>query len=74
VAAQLKLYRSFEEPEFEVLPEEKIHIRLGDLLPLVALAQRRHFTWLQDFLDDEVSISSDLHDVLLAFRSSRPSA
>lgn len=51
-----------------------IRIRLGDLLPLVALAQKLHFIWLKDFLDDEVTISADLHDVLQAFRGVRPSA
>lgn len=49
-----------------------VRIRLRDLLPLVALAQRNHFIWLKDFLDDEVRISDDLHDVLMAFRSTRP--
>jgi hypothetical protein len=47
-------------------------IRLRDLLPLVAMAQKNHFIWLKDFLDDEVRISDDLHDVLMAFRSTRP--
>ena len=76
MSAQLKLYRD-NDVEEEIAPyavEDKVHIRLGDLLPLVAMAQRRHFTWLQDFLDDEIGISSDLHDVLIAFRSVRPSA
>lgn len=51
-----------------------IRIRLGDLLPLVAMAQKMHFIWLKDFLDDEVCISTDLHDVLQAFRGVKPSA
>ena len=50
-----------------------VRIRLGDLLPLVAMAQKMHFIWLKDFLDDEVQISGDLHDVLQAFRGVRPS-
>ncbi len=54
--------------------ELSVHIRLGDLLPLVAMAQKMHFIWLKDFLDDEVCISSDLHDVLQAFRGVRPPA
>jgi hypothetical protein len=49
-----------------------VSIRLRDLLPLVAMAQKNHFIWLKDFLDDEVRISDDLHDVLMAFRSTRP--
>ena len=51
-----------------------VRIRLGDLLPLVAMAQRLHFVWLQDFLDDEVMITPDLYEVLRAFRCTRPSA
>ena len=49
-----------------------VRIRLRDLLPLVAMAQKNHFIWLKDFLDDEIRISDDLHDVLMAFRSTRP--
>jgi hypothetical protein len=54
------------------IPAPTVRIRLRDLLPLVAMAQKNHFIWLKDFLDDEVSISDDLHDVLMAFRSTRP--
>jgi hypothetical protein len=49
-------------------------VRLGDLLPLVALAQRHNYLWLKDFLDDEVAITADLYEVLQAFRCARPSA
>lgn len=76
MATQLKLY----SPDAEIdtyapwTPDEKVQIRLADLLPLVAMAQRRHYTWLHDFMDDEVAISTDLNDVLQAFRSVRPSA
>ncbi len=54
--------------------EPAVRIRLGDLLPLMAMAQKMNFIWLKDFLDDEVQISADLHDVLQAFRGVRPSA
>ena len=55
-------------------PEASVRIRLGELLPLVAMAQRMHFIWLQDFLDDEVMVTNDLYEVLQAFRTCRPSA
>jgi hypothetical protein len=55
-------------------PEPTVHVRLGDLLPLVALADRHNYLWLKDFLDDEVAITADLYEVLRAFRCSRPSA
>jgi hypothetical protein len=70
--------RLFAAPEDDVdgreaaMPAPTVRIRLRDLLPLVAMAQKNHFIWLKDFLDDEVGISDDLHDVLMAFRSTRP--
>lgn len=73
MASQLRLFSPDETAEIE-FPEPEIRVRLGDLLPLVAMAQRQHFIWLQDFLEDEVAISHDLHEVLMAFRAFRPSA
>jgi hypothetical protein len=60
-----------DEPEFT---HDAVHVRLGDLLPLIALAQRRNYLGLHDFLDDEVAITSDLYEVLRAFKYQRPSA
>ena len=77
MAAHLRVYPGIDEIEDEQDAESSgpaVHIRLGDLLPLVAMAQKLHFIWLKDFLDDEVTISTDLHDVLQAFRGVRPSA
>jgi hypothetical protein len=73
MASRLKLYRPPEE-EQPTVPEPDVHVRLGDLLPLVAMAQRMHFVWLKDFLDDEVVVSNDLYEVLQAFRSNRPTS
>jgi hypothetical protein len=73
--AQLRVYPAPEAADgLTDSPAADVRIRLGDLLPLVALAQRLRFIWLKDFLDDEVCITSDLYDVLQAFRSCRPSA
>jgi len=52
----------------------RVRVSLGDLLPLVALAQRNNYLWLQDFLDDEVTVTDDLYEVLRAFQCYRPSA
>jgi hypothetical protein len=71
----LRLYSGPDEAiaEFDDSePQPSVRIRLRDLLPLVAMAQKNHFIWLKDFLDDEVGISDDLHDVLMAFRGTRP--
>jgi hypothetical protein len=69
----LRVYPSDDTATAE-LPDATVRIQLGELLPLVAMAQRLHFVWLQDFLDDEVRITRDLSDVLKAFKSCRPSA
>ncbi len=51
-----------------------VHLRLGDLFPLLAQAHRGNYLWLNDFEDDEVVISEDLYEVLRSFRAYRPSA
>lgn len=73
MAARLKLY-SAPEPQVADLPDPDVRVRLGDLLPLVAMAQRMNFIWLKDFLDDEVAVSHDLYEVMQAFRSSKPTS
>ena len=77
MVAPLRLYRSPEmemELEYESAPPPAVRVRLGDLLPLVALAQKMNYRWLKDFLDDEVKITEDLHEVLQSFRGLRPVA
>ena len=44
---------------------------LGEILPLLADAVASNRTWLGDFADDPIRISSDLHDVLQAYRHFR---
>jgi hypothetical protein len=74
MAAELRLFPKAPEPFEDDSPEADVHVRLGDLLPLVALAHRYNYLWLQDFLDDPVAITSDLYEILRAFRCRRPSA
>lgn len=73
---KLKLYRVDDEEMEPVgtIQQPNVTVRLGDLLPLVAWAQRHNFIWLKDFMDDEVCITEDLHQVLQNFRGCRPSA
>ena len=73
MATRLKLYTPAPE-ETEVRPDPEVHVRLSDLIPVVAMAQRHNFVWLKDFMDDEVCITDDLHQVLQTFRGCRPSA
>jgi hypothetical protein len=71
MAVRLRLYNPpIEEPT--PAPEPEVRVRLGDLLPLFAVAQRMNYVWLRDFLDDEVMITADLYQVLQAFRENLP--
>lgn len=73
MALQLRVYPESSNDDERQEPE--IRVRVADLLPLIAFAKRNNYLWLQDFLDDEVAITSDLYEVLRAFGSSlRPSA
>lgn len=75
MAAHLRVYPDSLEPRAVDRPAPTHRVSLGDLLPLLALAKRHNYLWLQDFLDDEVCITADLYDVLRAFSSCRrPSA
>lgn len=56
-------------------PPEEVTVPLAEVLPLLADAVQSQRTWLRDFQDDEVTISMDLYEVLLAYQYyRRPSA
>jgi hypothetical protein len=74
MAAHLRVYPLSKETAADECQEPTVRVSLGDLLPLVALAHRHNYLWLQDFLEDEVGITPDLYEVLRAFRCTRPSA
>ncbi len=73
MSRHLRLFQATEDQTESSGPEPVNRVSLGDLLPLLALASRRNYAWLQDFLDDEVLITDDLNDILQAFQT-RPSA
>lgn len=70
----LRIYPSVEADTLTASPPAQTRITLRELLPLLAMAQRLNMTWMRDFLDDEVLITSDLYQVLEAFQSCRSSA
>ena len=74
MAAHLRVYPLPKDDITFTGQDPTVRVSLGDLLPLVALAHRHNYLWLQDFLEDEVAITSDLYEVLRAFRCHRPSA
>jgi hypothetical protein len=54
---------------------ETVTVPLVEILPLLADAVQSERTWLRDFEDDEISISMDLYEVILAYQHyRRPSA
>ena len=54
---------------------QTVTVPLMEVLPLLADAVESQRTWLGDFQDDEVTLSSDLYEVILAYRHfRRPSA
>jgi hypothetical protein len=54
---------------------DQVTLPLGEILPLLADAVASQRTWLRDFDDDPITISSDLYEVALAYQHyRRPSA
>ncbi|OHB66625.1 MAG: hypothetical protein A2V70_00800 [Planctomycetes bacterium RBG_13_63_9] len=54
---------------------EAVTVPLMEVMPLLADAVQSERTWLRDFQDDEITISMDLYEVLLAYQHyRRPSA
>jgi hypothetical protein len=52
-------------------PREQVTVSLGEVFPLLADAVDCERTWLQDFEDDEITISTDLYEVILAYQHYR---
>lgn len=75
MAAHLRVFPNSLEPSYQDNQEPSVRVSLSDLLPLLTLAKRHNYLWLQDFLDDEIRVTPDLYEVLRAFRQQRrPSA
>jgi hypothetical protein len=76
---ELKIYRDPQvdgtgRTEFAA-PAARLTLPMGDVLPLLADAVASNRTWLRDFRDDEITISTDLYEVLMAYAyCRRPSA
>lgn len=45
-----------------------VTVDLGEVLPLLADAVASQRTWLGDFANDQITISADLYEVLLAYQ------
>lgn len=53
---------------------ENVTVRLGDISRALLDATRWNRTWLTDFADDEIQVSSDLYEILSAYIRLRPGA
>lgn len=78
-AAHLRVYYGPQEETESVgvsePPRNSVTVPLMDVLPLMADAWQSRRTWVHDFNDDEITISMDLYEVLLAYQHyRRPSA
>jgi hypothetical protein len=52
-----------------------VSVPLGEILPMLADAVQSDRTWLRDFRHEEITISMDLYEVILAYQYyRRPSA
>jgi hypothetical protein len=78
--SQLRVYYGPQSDVCAAIAETKeakdtVSVSLGEILPLLADAVRNERTWLRDFEDDNVTISTDLYEVILAYQHyRRPSA
>lgn len=73
---QLRVYAEpeLDSREFAAVEESAdrgVRVTLGEILPLLADAVASNRTWVSDFSDDEITVSSDLHEVLQAYRHFR---
>jgi hypothetical protein len=79
-ACHLKIYRGPESTTAPTLAKNSagkacVTVPLSEALPLLADAFNAQRTWLSDFEDDEITVSADLYEVLLAYQFyRRPSA
>ena len=73
----LKVYYGPEDEACATLGHQQnsVSVPLAEIFPLLADAVQNRRTWLGDFSHDEITISTDLYEVLLAYQHCRrPSA
>ena len=69
---RLRLYTGEEDNSTALTPE--LTVRLGDITRILADASGRTRTWVNDFEDDEIRVSTDLYEVISSYSHLRPSA
>jgi len=77
---RLRIFCETKESDTEVtqtpqIASDQVKVPLCEIFPLLADALQSKRTWLEDFGDDEISISADLYDVIISYQHfRRPSA
>ncbi len=56
------------EGESAAAEPDRVTVPVGDIFPLLADALDDNRAWLDDFADEEITVSSDLYDVMMAYR------
>jgi hypothetical protein len=69
---RLRLFTGEEETPQS--PTENVTVKLGDISRALLDATRWNRTWISDFADDEIQVSSDLYEILSAYMRYRPGA
>ena len=78
--APLRIYYGPQEDVAGLNPQadparQTVTVPLGEVVSLLADAVKSKRTWPRDFDDDEITISMDLYEVILAYQHCRrPSA
>ena len=79
-SSRLRLYRGPQDERSTTgfpsadTPRKCVTLPVGDVLPLLAEAVSEGRAWVDDFADEEMTISADLYEVLMAYRYLRPVA
>jgi len=74
----LRVYFGPEDTNAETLTSgdapcrQQTTVSLGEILPALADAINMRRAWVSDFADDPITISTDLYEVLLAYKELRP--
>ena len=79
ISNRLRIYYGPEETAGTTVaggrPASQVTVPAGEIFAALADAIYNNRAWLQDFADDEVTITRDLYDVILAYENTRrPSA
>ena len=80
VPNQLRIFHGPEEQESKysadaaAIARPCVTLALSEVLPALADAVESGRRWVEDFSDDEITISADLYEALMSYRYFRPVA